>query len=276
VREIKKRKRLNCKRRLAFPQSKQARVFGTFSERSQNNSIHQWVKVHGDGFCWAYAFLIATGLLTHNDFPNGDDGTYPPTGKAIKASRALAPYAFKDSPYNFPEFENGLCKCTGTWGGYRHYKNILNQLRPGFRFFVLDSTRQWIDCAIVVRNDRIHQTGSRLVPNIAAERETKITDFCENTQDFPNLLWYEHWSYHTTSRVKMIFDTTVVRPNEKWVKYHNSDVVVYWARRDHFNALARIGPVDKTVEVFVQTALHEPQKHTRLFPSKNTLRNNVT
>ena len=267
VRETNKRNLPKSKRRLVFTQSKQMQVSGTFSVRSQNSRIYQWTKVHGDGFCWVYAFLIATGLLTHNDFPNGDDGTYAPTDKAIKASRALAPYAFKDSPYNFPEFANGLCTGMGTYGGYRHYKNILNRMRPGFRFFVLDSTRQWIDCAIVVRNDRIHHTGPRRVPNIVEERETKITDFCENTQDFPNLLCYEHWSYDTTPRVKMIFDQTVVQRNEKWVKYHDSDVVVCWARADHFNALARVDGAEKTTKVFVQTAVHDPHKNARLFPS---------
>ena len=266
VQETSKRKRSKYKRRLVFPQSEQTRVSGKVSERSQNDGIHQWVKVHGDGFCWVYAFLIATGVLTREDFPNGDDGTCPPTERAIAASRALAPYAFTNSDFHFPKFTNGVCTGMGTYGGYRHYKNILNRMRPGFRFFVLDSARQWIDCAIVVRNDSIHRTASRLVPNIVAEGETKITDFCGNTQDFPNLLCYEHWQYDTTPRVKMIFHQTAVQANEKWLKYHDSDVVVYWARRDHFNALARIGGVDKTAEVFVQTSLYEAQKMTRVFP----------
>ena len=266
VRETNKRKRSNYKRRLVFPQSEQTRGSGTFSERSQNNGIRQWVKVHGDGFCWVYAFLIATGVLTREDFPGGNNGTFPPTDRAIEASRALAPYAFTDSDFHFPKFTNGVCTGTGTYGGYRHYKNILNRMRPGFRFFVLDSTRQWIDCAIVVRNDRIHRTASRRVPNFVAEGETRITDFCDNTQDFPNLLCYEHWQYDTTPRVKMIFDQTAVRANEKWLQYYYSDVVVYWARRDHFNALTTIGRVDNTAKLFVQTALDEPQKITRVFP----------
>ena len=266
IRETNKRKRPNCKRQLLFPQSKHIRLSGTFSKRPQNNCIHRWIKVHGDGFCWVYAFLIATGLLTHNDFPNGDDGRNAPTDKAIKASRALAPYAFTDSTCIFPKFENGVCTQMGSYGGYCHYKNILNRMRPGFRFFVLDSTRQWIDCAIVVREDRIHHTGSRPVPNIVAEAETKITDFCVNTRGFPNLLCYQHWPTDITPRVKMIFEQTDVRPNEKWLKHHDSDVVVYWARVNHFNALARVGRAEKTVKVFVQTALNETQKITTFFP----------
>ena len=139
-------------------------------------------------------------------------------------------------------------------------------MRPGFRFFVLDSTRQWIECAIVVRNDRIHQTGSSLEQIIVAERETAITDFCETTTGFPNLLSYDHWPRDSRPRVKMIFDQTGERLDEKWVKYHPSDAVIYWARSDHFNALARIDSVDKTVQEFVWTALRAPQSIARVFP----------
>ena len=268
VRETNKRNQPKCKRRLVFTPSKQKQASGTptFSIRSQNNRIHQWTKVHGDGFCWVYAFLVATGLLTHSDFPNGDGGGKAPSEKAINQSRALAPYAFTNSPYEFPQFENGKISRMGTYGGYCHFKNILNRMRPGFRFFVLDSTRQWIECAIVVRNDRIHQTGLGLEQIIVAERETAITDFCETTTGFPNLLSYDHWSGDSRPRVKMIFDQAGERLDGNWVKYHPSDVVIYWAREDHFNALARIDSADKTAEVFVQTALDAQQSITRLFP----------
>ena len=268
ARKANKRNQPKCKRRLVFTQSKQTQVSGTFSIRSQNDRIYRWTQVHGDGFCWVYAFLIATGLLKDDDFPNGDNGRNPPSDKAIKASRALAPYAFTDSPCNFPKFKNGIRTEMGTYGGYCHFKNMLNRMRPGFRFFVLDKTRQWIDCAIVARHDKIHQTGSSPKQITVAERETKITDLCVNTRGFPNLLCYEYeyWSGNAGPRVKLIFDQTVVRLDGKWVKYHPSDAVIYWASDNHFNALARVDPPDKTAEVFVQTALDEPQKNATLFP----------
>ena len=64
----------------------------------------------------------------------------------------------------------------------------------------------------------------------------------------------------------MIFDQAGERLDGNWVMYHPSDVVIYWAREDHFNALARIDSADKTAEVFVQTALDAQQSITRLFP----------
>ena len=64
----------------------------------------------------------------------------------------------------------------------------------------------------------------------------------------------------------MIFDQTDEGLDGNWVKYHLSDVVIYWAREDHFNALARINSADKTAEAFVHDALHAPQNIASLFP----------
>ena len=260
---IRKTQKRTFKKRL-FPQAKTTQLSTMCLQKYRGNHNLVWTKVHGDGFCWLYAFLIATGVLSRTDFPNGDDGRRAPTDRAIKVSRVVAPYAFTDSICNFPEFKDGVLQRMGTYGGYCHYKNILNRMRPGFRFFVLDTTRKWIDCAIIVRQEKIHHTGRRIEQSVPGEM--KITDFCTCTQHFSNLLCYEYWPTDTVSRVKMVFGQTSLRSNGRWVAYRNTDVVVCWVNNNHFNAVARVGPVDETVNTFLWTAVNDATNMSTLFP----------
>ena len=113
----------------------------------------QWTKVHGDGFCWIYAFLVATGFLTEIDFPHGDSGSCPPSPKASKLSHALAPHAFENPVcLVMPRFESGSLDTFGTYGGAPQFMQLLKQIQPRFRFFVLDQTRTWIKFAAFRNN----------------------------------------------------------------------------------------------------------------------------
>ena len=258
-------KRSNFKKRLIFPKVKKKRASTTRLKNILYDRNFLWTKVHGDGFCWVYAFLVATGVLSRNDFPNGDNGRRAPADRAIKVSRALAPYAFKETTCVFPQFRDGICTRMGTYGGYCHYKNILNRMRPGFRFFVLDATRNWIDCAIIVHQHNMHQTAVREEQSVPGE--TKVTEFCTCTQDFPNLLCYEYWPTDTDhSRIKMIFDQAFLPHSGRWLAHRETDAVVCWVDDNHFNALEKTNRVDETVESFLWGAQNDRNNMSMLFP----------
>lgn len=190
-----------------------------------------WIKVHGDGFCWVYSFLVATGVLSENDFPHGDCPFYPPSENATKFSNYLAKVAFGDREYQEPEFTNGHLDTSGTYGGFSNFCNILHHLRHTFRFFVLDQTRTWIRSAIVVKD---HE---RRLDSSSTTSEVQIVSLCSyQSHDIDTLLFYD-WC-EGDAKCKYLSMDSVPQASDKYVFGKDTDVVICWASHNHYNALS--------------------------------------
>jgi hypothetical protein len=234
-----------CPRRPALPRN--------------DGQSRKWVKVHGDGFCWIYAFLVAVTLLCQQDFPNGDSGSGAPSQRAIQLSRALAPYAFRqDIQFRIPQFDNDRCTGPGTYGGHHHFTRLLARIRPSFRFFVLDPTHKWI--------------------RYAAFLEGAYTFADEIMRLFePATSPHSHILEHKTGvpQLKMVFSAEDHTSEGNTILCLNTDVVICWAREDHFNALSPGSRADAAVTRFVKSLAQQPSRVPELFPL-NECDNNIS
>ena len=214
------------------------------------NQPRTWIKVHGDGFCWIYAFLVAVTLLCQQDFPKGDNGRLPPSPRAIQLSNSVAPYAFSpDFQLKLPKFVNGILHDPGTYGGHRHFRRLLARIRPSFRFFVLDPTHTWIRYAAI-------SEGQRDLPDeimcLFKRAQAPCSHILEHDPD--------------ASQIKMVFAADRVDRNGKNIICKNTDVVVCWAHSSHFNALSPGSRADPSVTRFVNTLTEEPSRVPDEFP----------
>jgi len=223
----------------------------------------EWVKVYGDGFCWAYAFLVAIGALSASDFPNGDNASSPPSDNAISFSYYLARRAFVGSHWHAPQFAEGLLVGSGTYGGHSQFENILDYFPHTFRFFILDTTRTWIESAIVVKEYEESTSPRQTLSTPEKDTfktyplEVNILSFCTSRYTRSNtLLSYERIS--GPKIYKYLKKGVVPRPEDKFVLQRDTDVVICWATTNHFNALSPGVNQRALIEYIIQPDGHNP------------------
>ena len=226
---------------------------------SNHDQSREWVKVHGDGFCWIYAFLVGITMLCQDDFPNGNSGCGAPSPRAVQLSRLLAPYAFhQDEQFRIPRFVTGRCSVPGTYGGHHHFRRLLARIRPTFRFFVLDATHKWIRYAAFLE-------GAHPFP---VEIMRLFT---------PALSPYSHIFEHDTRvpQLKLVFSAEDLTSDGNSILCLNTDVVICWATDDHFNALSPGSRADPVVTRFLELLVDEPSRIAELFPLEDSV-NKIT
>ena len=223
---------------------------------------NHWTAVHGDGFCWIYAFLVAVGILKSSDFPHGNATSGPPSARAVKLSRAVAPFAFRTcDDIMFPEYENGKLESLGTFGGAPQFMRLLERIRPPFRFFILDHTHTWVKRALVVKEPRNNDVP--LVFNHGTDLTSLYGTFVSNTYAV------DYASGHGAQPLQMVYDVTTTLPrHDKYVVYDDTDVVICWESERHFNALSRPSPESATAS-FLDSILRSPELVPELFPLSN-------
>ena len=223
---------------------------------------HHWTAVHGDGFCWIYAFLVAVGMLNVSDFPHGNLASGPPSTRAQRLSRAIAPYAFPAcTDVIFPEYENGQCARMGTFGGESNFMRLLERIRPSFRFFILDHTHTWVKRALIVKEPRIND--ARLVSHHGSD----LTSLCGNCAS--SMYSVDYARGYGAPPLRMMYGVTTALPrNDEYVVYDDTDVVICWESAQHFNALSRSTP-ERTTELFLTTIISSPDQVSVLFPPPN-------
>jgi hypothetical protein len=219
----------------------------------------RWTAVHGDGFCWIYAFLVAVGMLHTSDFPHGNLTLGPPSAKARQLSRAIAPYAFPaNANIIYPEYEDGHCSRMGTFGGDSNFMNLLKRIRPSFRFFILDHTHTWVRRALVMREPHNNHAGPHYGTDLPSLRGNQASD--------TYLVNFENG--YGAPRLQMIHDATAALPHDKYVLRDDTDVVICWESANHFNALSRSTPELQT-KSFLDTIINSPELISMLFPPSN-------
>ena len=222
-------------------------------EFSRNeNPKRKWVKVHGDGFCWIYAFLVAISLLSQEDFPKGDLGfECAPSKQAISLSTSLAPCAFfPDARFSAPQFVNGKYSASGTEGGHSQFRRLFARIRPKFRFFVLDPTHTWIRYAAFLGG--VHHELPDEIMRLFGPADPPCAHVLEYDASAPQL--------------KMVFAADEVDHDANNILCLNTDVVVCWATENHFNALSPGSPADPEVTRLFPLLLDEPSRVPELFP----------
>lgn len=222
---------------------------------SEHNFARKWVCVHGDGFCWIYAFLVAIGALHQGDFPNGDYGFgCSPSEKAIRLSKALAPLAFAPERYEGPpRFEHGNYVAYGTEGGHRHFCRLFARIRPSFRFFVLDQNHVRIKYAALLE---VEHTLPNEIMKLFGPAPLPCAHVLEYASD-------------GAAPLKLIFSAERYPRQEAGVASilcQETDVVVCWANAKHFNALSPGSNVDPNVARLLKALTERPTGVAELFP----------
>ena len=244
---------------------------GVIISAQQNMSIRDartWTKVHGDGFCWLYAFLVGAGVLTRHDFPNGDAGQHPPSEKAVQLSRALAPHAFRISSHCVPQFVNGRLRTSGTYGGHGHFENLLSRIQPSCRFFVLDETRAWIKCAIICKTNQSQlHSNEHQSRRPQQSRGIEILSLCRRSG---NVMRYDYDGPSVSARIKFLFAGDAAVANDDYVVCNDTDVVICWASTNHFNALSAALPPDQAIQKFLSIAVNYPHRIAELYPESDS------
>ena len=210
----------------------------TSSEQRSSSSTDQqryWIKVHGDGFCWLYSFLVAIGELNTNDFPHGDNVSWRPSANAIRISRLLAPYAFQyRQQCCLPRYyRNGRLIHAGTYGGHRNFAWLLARMRPSFRFFVLEPNRSVIRFAAITDSDLLLHADS----GFGINWDQFFVRFQHELHPCENVLSYEYNGLPDEDTFKLVFSVTEMKDKNN-ILCHRNDVVICWASRNHFNALS--------------------------------------
>ena len=223
---------------------------------------HHWTAVNGDGFCWIYAFLVAVGILDSRDFPHGNAASGSPSTRALRFSRAIAPYAFRAcDDVTYPEYENGKFESMGTFGGAPHFMRLLERIRPSFRFFILDHTHTWVKRALIMKEPRTNDV------TLVSDHGTDLTSVCGTFVS--NTYSVDYTSGYGAEPLQMIYDdTTTLPPHGKYVVHDDTDVVICWESERHFNALSRPRP-ELTTKSFLDTILSSPEQVSELFPPSN-------
>ena len=220
---------------------------------SRNHSARTSIRVHGDGFCWIYAFLVAIGGLHQEDFPNGDNGFgRAPSKLAIKWSTALAPHAFPPNHRcKMPQFVNGEYSDYGDEGGHTHFHRLFARIRPHFRFFVLDRCRVKIRFAALLK-------GQHKLPNDIMRL------FKPGYGTFDHVL--EYHSDANRVKLKMVFSADERNNDGSSIFCQDTDVLVYWVNRKHFNALAPGSAPDRRVTKLLRVLNENPGCVPDMFP----------
>ena len=228
----------------------------TSVQRTAARNRRKWIQVHGDGFCWVYAFLVAAGFLTQIDFPNGDNGNSPPTGKAIELSRALAPHAFHDPRFcSHPRFRGGNLFEVGTYGCVNNFFELMKKIKPAFRFFLLDETRTWIKFAAGSNEPRRPQESLACEPLNRTNPEINLSSQSANNGPF----W--RYDYEHTQRIQFIQLAADIPTAGAYVLCKNTDVVTCWASSDHFNALSPgCCHPDEAMKSYLQAIANSPHE----------------
>ena len=228
----------------------------------------RWTAVHGDGFCWIYAFLVSTGLLTGEDFPYGNDAVGPPSCTATELANAIASYAFSDeTTFTKPTYGHKNISTMGTFGGAPHFMNLLERIRPACRFFILDETHTYIRRAFIVKDgytdDEVTHTQPDFIPTVHG---VNLRSLCERRGGGSQyLLEYDRQYYVDMPQLKWARSPNNGMRNDEYVLLRDTDAVVCWQSRVHFNALSRPEP-DLTVKLFVNTIINCPEQVDDLFP----------
>lgn len=180
-------------------------------------------KVHGDGFCWAYAFLVAFGLLDSSDFPHGDAGSKAPSRKATNLALALATVAFSSDNWNPPRFSSSGEPEQGTWGGVGTLLAAYIRLRPLGRLIFLGPEKKYIRTMYTPKTRQQVDPKQRLKDGWSANGSVGIYDCrCDLRSD---------------DKIQLV--TTGQPVSGRSENLRNDDAVMYWAPEDvHWNALA--------------------------------------
>ena len=237
-------------------------------ERIRSTSYDRlWTAVHGDGFCWIYAFLVSTGLLNGEDFPHGNDAVGPPSCTATELANAIVSYAFLDgTPFTKPKYGDKNISTMGTFGGAPHFINLLERIRPACRFFILDGTHTYIRRAFILKdgytNDAVMHSQQDFIPTAHG---VNLRSLCERRGgDSEHLLEYDR-QYGDMPQLKLSRSPNNGMRNDEYVLLRDTDAVVCWQSTVHFNALSRPQP-DPTVKLFVNTIMNCPEQVDDLFP----------
>ena len=221
-----------------------------------------WTAVHGDGFCWIYSFLVSTGLLTGEDFPHGNDAVGPPSCTATKLANALVTYAFRHgTTCSQPKYGHENIATMGTFGGASNFMNLLERIRPAFRFFILDESHTYIKRAFIVKERYVHDQRFLVAP----EHGVNLRSVCERCgQTWEYLLEYDP-QYGCMPQLKWSCSPSDEMRDDEYVLLRDTDAVICWESPVHFNALSRPDP-DPTVKLFLDTILNFPEQLDGLFP----------